>query len=782
MRGLCVVPLRWAAASCLFACLLATCALAAAQGGSATPATSVLEVRLNAQPPVVVLAAERDGQLHLSATAVQVLGLRPPTAAPAFFDGTQPFYRLAALGLTLLRYDAKEGRADLSAPPGAFAPSAQSLQVEPIDVTPGSPAAFLNYDLVLNTGPKPVSADGLFEVVGSSRYGSLSHAFVQRGFAGDSGRRTGGERLATTYRYDWVNQPATLEVGDATARPGAFGLPLRFGGAALYSNYGLRPGFITQPLPRFAGEAAVPSTVDVFINGQLRSSAEVPPGPFTLNQVPVITGAGQARLVIRDALGREQLVDATFYSAGRLLRPGLSEYAFAAGSLRQPSAGEPEYGHGYLSALWRQGVSERLTLEGRIEAEAGVTRAAGAAATFAAPLGEAEIAVAASQSGGDLRWLTALGYLYQSPQRSLALRWEQAQDGFRLAGLADARLATRRLVTASASQQLVPGLSLNLGWIEQQRGDRSATRSTNVDLIWGLRNGMTLLLTAGRLSSGARDSESLRLLLNVPLEPQQFAVFTAEGGSLRQRSATLQRTLPLDEGVGYRFFGSDGSNGGRAEAALLGQTRSLRLSAEASVAQDQPTFTRLGARGSLGTVGGSVFAARSIDDSFALVQVADLPGVPVLLNNQAAGQTDPQGRLVLPRVTALVPQQVAVDIDQLPADVAVLDERASFVAPPRSAVVARIDIRRVASALLRLQLADGSAVPSGVAVRAQPAQDAEASRVGPRGEVFLRARPGPQRLQVDVPGGCSIDFTLPAALPSGAFHEIGPLRCQPARR
>ena len=40
------------------------------------------------------------------------------------------------------------------------------------------------------------------------------------------------------------------------------------------------------------------------------------------------------------------------------------------------------------------------------------------------------------------------------------------------------------------------------------------------------------------------------------------------------------------------------------------------------------------------TVGGSVFAARPVDDSFALVRVPELTGVPVYVNSWYAGKTN----------------------------------------------------------------------------------------------------------------------------------------------
>ena len=85
----------------------------------------------------------------------------------------------------------------------------------------------------------------------------------------------------------------------------------------------LRPDLVTYPLPQFAGEAAVPSSVDLFINGYKSSSADLQPGPYTLTNIPFINGAGEAVVVTTDALGRQVSTTVPFYVTSSLLQKGL---------------------------------------------------------------------------------------------------------------------------------------------------------------------------------------------------------------------------------------------------------------------------------------------------------------------------------------------------------------------------------------------------------------------------------------------------------------------------
>ena len=160
------------------------------------------------------------------------------------------------------------------------------------------------------------AVDGAFTLAAFFPYGSVSSQFVERNLWSDSraARETG--RIGTTLRRDWAESMTTLEVGDTVSRPGAFGRALRYGGISMGTNFSLRPGFIQQPLPNLSAQASLPSTVEVFVQNQLRTVTQVPAGPFTLDSVPVISGAGDARVVVRDALGRESVVTSSFYGNG----------------------------------------------------------------------------------------------------------------------------------------------------------------------------------------------------------------------------------------------------------------------------------------------------------------------------------------------------------------------------------------------------------------------------------------------------------------------------------
>ena len=125
------------------------------------------------------------------------------------------------------------------------------------------------------------------------------------------------------------------------------------------------PPFVTFPLPTIGGLARQDSVVDVFIDNVQREARSVPPGPFALESLPVVTGAGEVQLRVTDLLGREQLVTQSYYVSSRLLKPGLHDFGYQLGSVRR------DYGTRELR-LWRRpwpaathryGFTDRLTGE-----------------------------------------------------------------------------------------------------------------------------------------------------------------------------------------------------------------------------------------------------------------------------------------------------------------------------------------------------------------------------------------------------------------------------------
>src|SRR5690606_41418361 len=103
-------------------------------------------------------------------------------------------------------------------------------------------------------------------------------------------------RLDSSWEWSFPDTMTRLALGDTTTGSLGWTRAVRVGGIHLGRNFGLQPYRATTPLPAFLGEVAVPSELELYVNGVRQYSGEVPVGPFQLVSQPGIDGAGDARL------------------------------------------------------------------------------------------------------------------------------------------------------------------------------------------------------------------------------------------------------------------------------------------------------------------------------------------------------------------------------------------------------------------------------------------------------------------------------------------------------
>jgi outer membrane usher protein len=247
------------------------------------------------------------------------LHLRLPTGSPPrVIDGEQHVL-LATAGPLRWHIDESTQTLELEAPASAFVGQRVEAGAGLPRVTqPSIWAPFINYDAEWQRRThSPSAADVLWEAGAFSPLGDFSSTALAR----TEGRNV---RLDTRWQHDDPEHLARLKVGDAISQGGAWGRALRFGGVQWGTDFSLQPGFLSFPLPALRGEASLPSTLDVYVNNTQRLQSRLQAGPFDLSELPVVTGQGEIRTVVRDLLGREQVVVTPYYVSPALLKPGLS--------------------------------------------------------------------------------------------------------------------------------------------------------------------------------------------------------------------------------------------------------------------------------------------------------------------------------------------------------------------------------------------------------------------------------------------------------------------------
>lgn len=734
-----------------------------------------LALRINAQGPhesVLLLRRRSDGGLLVRGQDLQRWRLRIPAVVTMRRDG-EDWYSLDALPGLAYRVDESRQTLAVDAPPGLFLSTSLPGREAGLNVPPPAvPGGFVSYDLSLERTDGATHAGGLFDIGVFNAWGTGSASMLAR----DTDAGTSFVRLDTTWTQDRPSQLASLRAGDAISAAGSWGQSLRFGGLQWASNFSTQPGLVTFPLPSANAEAVLPSTVDLFVNDTLRLRRDVPTGPFTIHDLPVVSGRGEARLVVRDLLGREQVITLPYYASPRLLKRGLHEFSYDLGFVRENYGVESnDYGRFATVATHRVGLNDVFTGEvrGELLREQQTVGVSGAWLVPAAGLFSASVAASRAERGtGEL---VALGFERQSRSVSFGGNVQVASERFVQLGLARDELAPRQVSQVFVGANAGDYGSLALSYARQDYRDREEVEVANASYSIRLGNLGFLSFSVLRVLSGeAKTAFSLNFTY-VLGNRSSVSANAAHDATGSQALVQMKRNLPPGTGVGYRVFA------GATEA-----TKSQRVGADLSMQNSVGLYTlqaeraqgksgvRVGARGSVAILGGDVFLSRQIGDAFAVVQVPDYSGVRVYADNQLVAHTDASGSALVPRLRPYQKNTIRIEQADLPMDAQIDALERDAVPYLRSGVLLSIPVRRSYGALLTVILDNGEPLPPGAVVRI--AGEGNEFPAGLNGEVYVTGLSPSNRLRVSWRGQ-SCEVLVPFPPTADPLPHLGTYTC-----
>lgn len=760
-------------------------ALALAANVAAAERAIPLEVSVNSAQAGSWLLLERDGELFAPREAFDEWRLELDRNARSVEFRGVTYWPLSSLPGFASRIDVANQSVDLLFAPQAFA--AVRVVPEParrLAPSPVLPSVFLNYDVNYNgarlrDAPSVDDLGVLFELGASSAWGVLTSTQVGRNLAGESalGRPRSLLRLETALTRDFPDRRHTLRVGDATTRAGIWGRNLYFGGLQYGTNFALAPDFITQPLPSFVGSSTAPSTVELYVNDVLRQVSNVPTGPFTIDNVPIMTGSGDARLVVRDLLGRETVIVQPFFASNRLLARGLSDWTVDGGNVREDyGVASNRYGTGFGTGTWRYGYGDALTLEARAELSRQL-RTVGVGLSAALPgqvLGSVALATSDHQGlGRGGLWVLTLER--EQPHQSVALQVKAASPKFHVLGLDAASLPSRLQVAGNwtTSSERLGTLGFGFASIRGHDGVDISTVSGNCSIPVGRLGSLTF--TASRAIAGASGT-AFGVNFIVPLAGARIASANA---TLRDKRAdaylTASQNPSTDASLGWRVLAGQVQDRPRAEGALYHRGRYGSLTAEGSTSKDQSSV-RLGANGGLVLADGSLFVTRRIEQGFAVAEVKGYGDVGIGIGSHMLTRTDAKGVALIPDLWPFTPNAIRINANELPINAQVGSIEQVAVPARRSGVKVSFPVRGGRGALLRIVFDDGDAAPPGAIVQIEG--DTMEHYVARRGESFVTGlEPGSRVVLRWKTGQCALDVVLPPEKPE-EFPRIGPLPCR----
>jgi outer membrane usher protein len=536
---------------------------------------------------------------------------------------------------------------------------------------------------------------------------------------------------------------------------------------------------MTSPRPKISGESSLPSTVELYVDNLLRMRREVPSGPFTIQDLPVINGQGDAQLVVRDILGREQVITKPFFTSSRLLKQGLQSYSYELGFVRK-NFGIDSNNYGRLMAVGthRLGYTEKFT--GEVHGELlGSQQSVGLGGVLLSPAaGILSGNLAMSNSKKGVGGLLGLGFQRQSGNFSVGVNTQLTSQNFAKLGLQSETLAPRHI------NQMVVKMATNyfgsfaVNYTQQAFRDMEGYKSLSGSYVREVAGLGNLSASVTRyLNAEAKTVFGLNFSMNLDLGKRRGAninISAKPGGN--NANLQLNRRLPAGSGVGYRLV-SGLSDTDRREAEVSLQNGVGNYSLAAGQSQGQTAF-RGSASGGVAFLGGSSFFSRRITDSFAVVQVPGYAGVGIYADNQLSTRTDSKGNALLTGLRSYQKNLVRIEQSNIPLDAQIDTLQLDAVPYFRSGLVLKFPVKRSRGALLTVVLENGELLPAGAQVEIinENILENELYPTGMGGEVYLTELELENQLRV-IWKEQSCEFSLPFPETTDPLPHLGTYIC-----
>lgn len=588
------------------------------------------------------------------------------------------------------------------------------------------------------------------------------------------------EHRYTRYDTSWsTSNPATLsttQIGDTISSSLAWSRSIRIGGFQWRSNFALRPDLVTFPLPALAGSAVVPSSVDLYINNVRQFSGNVPSGPFIVNNVPGITGGGQATVITRDALGRTVAASVPLYVDMRLLAAGLSSYSFEAGFLRR-AYGVDSFDYDprpAISGSARHGVNDLLTVEAHAEATSGLYNAGAGALVQFGMAGVVNGSLSAS-TGRLAGTQASLGYELIEPRFSIDAQTIRAFGHYGDLAARDGTPVPTATDRVTLALPFFSRQTFSVSYIGFKFPQAPASRIGSVSYTLNFGNLASVNLSAYQ-DFKQHDSRGVFVSVSFGLG-NHTSINASVGRQSGQSNYNVNATRPPDYDGGWGWGVQAGGTGAfpyrQTQVQYLGSAGEVT-----AVAQDiaGSTGASLDVSGAVVLMDGSIQPSRRIDDGFALVSTDGVAGIPVLHENRVIGTTNRGGHLLIPDLNAYQNNQVNIDSMKLPADARIATTAMDLVPQAQSGVLAHFGVTHYSAASMILHGPDGKVLPPGA--RVHHVESGKDTIVGYDGLSFVDGLQRDNHLVID--SGtlhCAVDFAYERP-GNGSLPTIGPLTCR----
>lgn len=736
-----------------------------------------LDLSVNSINCGTVVAIVRSSDLLLETDDLRKAGLTL-SAAKTETIGGRTYISLASLAPAFrYSFDKSNLSVTVTASAASFKQTDLDVALRPPAgmVFASDPAGFLNYSVTTGNFD---SVSGFFE---SGL--TLDHWLLYSGLSLVDN--------STLYRglsdviYDDPDNMRRLTIGDAALNAPILGGGPFIGGLTLQKNFSLDPYFIQFPTQSISGSVTSPSTAYIYRNGVLIRQIQLPPGQFNLQQIPGLSGVSNTQVVLQNAFGGTQVINSPYYIGTSLLVPGLNDYQYSIGELRNNIGNSSwQYGPFAVSLDDNVGVTSWLTPGFRLEATNDLL-SAGPQVTVGGWFGMTQVAVSGSRDpdqGGDGA-AASFVYQYLTPKLSFSSQVQWMSPHY--ANLSQLPALNRPIIQENSSVNYGVGkISLGLQHIYSRERNSSNDEVTLHQILatmfFTIKRRITLSASVGQSLPGNQlPANQAYIGLNYYLGKETTASVAYDHQEAQSSFVgTLQKGLPFGPGYGYLLQAQEGGAGSSQQTAILQyQNDHAFLEGDYFHQNDQSSGTVTLAGGIIG-IGGRLFLTRPVENGFALVRVAKVNDVACEWSNQLVGKTDGNGDCLFPNLLPYFGNQLGINDKDIPLNYSVGATQKTVAVAYRGGAVIRFPVHKIHQVIGTIVVANGGQViaPANgqLVLQSQPQQ---VSPIGDDGEFYFEDVPvGKTKALVEYQDGtCAFDLVIPEF--KEPLRKLGKLTC-----
>ena len=542
---------------------------------------------------------------------------------------------------------------------------------ESVVVTPARAnfGGFINYDFFYSKDDFSNDFNAYSEIGIFKDYWLLNNAILYKD-SPDEGQKQ-FLRVSSLFELEFPEKYLKLRIGDNTSVYNSLTNSFRYGGISFGTNYTDRPDFVYWNMPTLQGSAALPSTVDLYINGVNLYKQSVTPGNYSLQTGATIDQAGEARVVVQDILGNQTVQSFPIYISSQLLRVGLNEYDVSLGKLRYNyDEDDSDYRDFFSKVFFRRGVAASTTLGFDATYSKDVSNISFMWTQGVSKFALLDTAYAVSDYNGDIGHAASASVSRNFGTWSFGLNTRYYTEKFQQLGFDEYDFNTKisNLAYINFSNLgFVDGF--NLSYVDNKNYKVDGFESVDSKII---NIGVQKLLTKNLYTSlnyfknfeDGDDSFNIVFSYNWDTRGNIDLEHSTDNGETvlsYSKNSLLQNGLDysvavsnVDSEFNYHGYGLYKTNIGDFRASYDEYTNNK--------------VTQAQYRGATVLLGNKLSATKYVDNAFALVNIDGMKDVDVLRSLSVVGKTNDKGYLFVHDIIPYINYDISYDQNQLPLD------------------------------------------------------------------------------------------------------------------